>query len=113
MTSGIRRRLTEISRAAATGSEIHRVPTCSHGRVRVRSDYTVFTKKKDHPGIASLNVVTPAKTKRGQYHSIYDDFFTIRILGTRFAYGVCWPRLPEPYYASSRCECCIPVHRRR
>jgi N-acetylated-alpha-linked acidic dipeptidase len=87
MTVWKRRRLTDISRAAADKrGEIRsrldlRIPALGSG-----SDYTVFI---DHLGIASLNVGYNGEDEGGgQYHSVYDDFYYYtHFMDTDFAYG--------------------------
>jgi len=82
-----RRRLTDISRAAADKrGEIRARPDLRMAALGSGSDYTVFI---DHLGIASLNVGYNGEDEvGGQYHSIYDDFYYYtHFLDTDFAYG--------------------------
>jgi len=87
MTVWKRRRLTDISRAAADKrGEIRSRPDLRMAALGSGSDYTVFI---DHLGIASLNVGYNGEDEvSGQYHSIYDDFYYYtHYLDTDFAYG--------------------------
>ncbi len=87
MTVWKRRRLTDISRAAADKrSEIRSRPDLRMAALGSGSDYTVFL---DHLGIASLNVAYNGEDEGGgQYHSIYDDFYYYtHFMDTDFAYG--------------------------
>ena len=87
MTVWKRRRLTDISRAAADKrGEIRARPDLRIPALGSGSDYTVFI---DHLGIASLNVgYTGEDEGGGQYHSIYDDFYYYtHFMDTDFAYG--------------------------
>jgi N-acetylated-alpha-linked acidic dipeptidase len=87
MTVWKRRRLTDISRAAADKrGEIRSRPDLRMAALGSGSDYTVFI---DHLGIASLNVAYGGEDEGGgQYHSIYDDFYYYtHFMDTDFAYG--------------------------
>jgi N-acetylated-alpha-linked acidic dipeptidase len=86
MTVWRRRRLTDISRAAADKrGEIRSRPDLRMAALGSGSDYTVFI---DHLGIASLNVGYNGEDEGGgQYHSIYDDFYYYtHFMDTDFAY---------------------------
>jgi N-acetylated-alpha-linked acidic dipeptidase len=87
MTVWKRRRLTDISRAAADKrGEIRSRPDLRMAALGSGSDYTVFI---DHLGVASLNVGYSGEDEGGgQYHSIYDDFYYYtHFMDTDFAYG--------------------------
>jgi N-acetylated-alpha-linked acidic dipeptidase len=87
MTVWKRRRLTDISRAAADKrGEIRSRPDLRMAALGSGSDYTVFI---DHLGIASLNVAYNGEDEGGgQYHSVYDDFYYYtHFMDTDFAYG--------------------------